>query len=374
MKKVYITALHLLQGGAEQAIVNLANGLSKRGYQVTIWCIYRLGEPAYPLLPEVRVEYLTDCAPNREKFKSALKGFRLLKVVKEGFGALKTLYLKRSSIIKCIKDTGEGIIISSRMEHNRYLARYGRQGVLKIGQYHYGDGFSKRLIRDMKGCYRGLDYFIVLNDILKAEAEKIMKSSHCRAEAIGNFLPEELSERLQKEAQGKRERIIFSAGRLSYEKGYDRLIECFIKMKTKDCRLLIAGDGPEREKIEKMAGECENVHFLGMLGHREVLEYMNSSMLYALPSRSEGFGYVIIEAQNAGLPVVSFDVPTGPQVLIRNGENGILVKDGDTDAFAGAMDRLLADEKLRQELAKAAQESVLEFSEEKIMDKWERLF
>ena len=93
-----------------------------------------------------------------------------------------------------------------------------------------------------------------------------------------------------------------------------------------------------------------------------------------MSSRFEGFGLVLIEAMSCGLPCISFNCPHGPAEIINNGDNGILVENGNVDKLARAMEELINDEKKRIEMGRRAQEYVQKYSPHKIMKMWVDLF
>ena len=103
-KEIYITALHLAHGGVEMAISLMSNAFIKKGYSVTILSLYQLGEPAYPISPRVKIEYLTDVKPNKKEFKEAIKSKNPFRILKEGFYAVKVLRLKKNALVKRIKE------------------------------------------------------------------------------------------------------------------------------------------------------------------------------------------------------------------------------------------------------------------------------
>jgi GalNAc-alpha-(1->4)-GalNAc-alpha-(1->3)-diNAcBac-PP-undecaprenol alpha-1,4-N-acetyl-D-galactosaminyltransferase len=109
----------------------------------------------------------------------------------------------------------------------------------------------------------------------------------------------------------------------------------------------------ELKQKAKDIGVYENVTFLGQV--KEVDKLLAESSIFVLPSRLEGFPNALCEAMAAGLPSICFDcIPSGD--VITNGEDGFIVPDGDTDALAHTMHRLIEDEELRKNIsAKALQ-------------------
>jgi glycosyltransferase involved in cell wall biosynthesis len=98
------------------------------------------------------------------------------------------------------------------------------------------------------------------------------------------------------------------------------------------------------------------------------------SAIYAMSSRSEGFPMVLLEAMGCGLPLVSFDCPTGPADIIQDGVNGLLVPDGDVKALAAALNRLIEDPALRRRMGAAGVERAQEYAPARIAERWVRLF
>ncbi len=169
--------------------------------------------------------------------------------------------------------------------------------------------------------------------------------------------------------------FVVAVGRLEYCKGFDSLIRAFGKaVQGTDWSLVILGEGPEGPRLRAMAGALgveKHLHFAGT--RRDVLAVMKRAGLFVLSSRYEGFPNALLEAMSCGLPVISFDCPSGPREIIRHGVDGILVPPGDVDAMAKAMARMMADEGERQRLGIRAQEVVQRFSAERVMGMWEEL-
>lgn len=174
---------------------------------------------------------------------------------------------------------------------------------------------------------------------------------------------------------GEGERMVLAAGRLTHVKGFDLLLESWALLERDfpDWRLCIAGEGEDREKLLALIRErgLKAVELPGRVPDMEA--WYGRSAFYALPSRDEGFGMVLIEAMSCGRPAVSFACKAGPREIIRDGVNGFLVPEGDTAAFAERMRRLMASPELRREMGERARESLGAFDRETVLDQWEEL-
>lgn len=169
---------------------------------------------------------------------------------------------------------------------------------------------------------------------------------------------------------------VISAGRLTYEKGFDRLIKSWQRIYEKhpDWKLDIYGEGPENENLTDLiqSYKLTEVITIHSFTTNIIQEYINSS-IYALPSNYEGFGLVLIEAMACGIPCVSFDCPYGPSEIISNKEDGILVNNNDTEALASAINYLIENSSLRQKYGQNAKENAKRFLSRKIMEQWNQL-
>ena len=131
---------------------------------------------------------------------------------------------------------------------------------------------------------------------------------------------------------------IITIGRLSPEKGQKDLIDVF-KMVNKELpktKLFIVGDGPLKKELENYTKELKltnKIIFTGFLGNKEKEKYILDSSIFILPSYTESFGLVLIEAMSYGLPCIAFDSSDGARELLKNNV-GILVKDRDKEKMA----------------------------------------
>lgn len=154
----------------------------------------------------------------------------------------------------------------------------------------------------------------------------------------------------------ERKHLILCAGRLSFEKGQDRLIEAFALIENKDdWKVVLTADGPFKSQLKKLVQEkslTEKVIFTGKVDDIDLL-YSESS-LFVLPSRIEGFPNALTEAMAAGLPCICFDSFPADEIIVH-GEDGFILKDGDVIALSEMMRSLMADPGLRKAVGDKAE-------------------
>ncbi len=168
--------------------------------------------------------------------------------------------------------------------------------------------------------------------------------------------------------------FIVSMGRLSHEKGFDLLLEAFSQCHEKTWSLVIMGEGGERASLEKLAEELgieSRVHFVGNIKHP--VPVLKQADLFVMPSRIEGFPNALVEAMCCQLPVISFDCPTGPAEIIRNGIDGVLVPHKQVEQLADAINNLIKAPEKRHKLSSKAPEVTQRFSLESVINQWETL-
>lgn len=172
------------------------------------------------------------------------------------------------------------------------------------------------------------------------------------------------------------DKVLLFVGRLERkQKGIDMLLdiaeELFHHRGYGDWKLRIIGNGSgykDTEEDIRRHGLEDQVELLGE--REEVIPFYREASVFVSTSRWEGFGLVITEAMECGLPVVSFRTD-GPSEIIRDGQDGILIDNYRKDQFADALERLMTDEELRRRMGTAATERAEEFNLAHILEKWE---
>jgi glycosyltransferase involved in cell wall biosynthesis len=158
------------------------------------------------------------------------------------------------------------------------------------------------------------------------------------------------------------EKIIGIVGRLTPVKNHELFLRAakWVSDRNSNCRFLIIGDGPLRQKLEGLALRLsieDLVIFTGWVD--QIAPFMNLMDLMVMTSHSEGFGYVLLEGMACGKPVVATSVSEIPRIIIH-GKTGLLIPPGDHQALAKSIEILIRNHKLRKEIGQRARQSVAE--------------
>ncbi len=215
--------------------------------------------------------------------------------------------------------------------------------------------------------------------VSKAVKDKIIQEKLAK-EAVYIYNPidfeeiEELKEKFLPEVQN----YILAAGRMNNDiKQFDRLIIAYSKshLPQKSIDLVIIGEGKNKEKYIELAKNHGVESRVKFLGHKEnPFPYYKNAIFTVLSSRNEGFPNVLIESLATETPVVSFDCFSGPNEIIQNGENGILVANQDFEKLTQAMDTFYEDNKLYEYCKNNAKSSIMHLKRETIGQLWLNLF
>ena len=168
---------------------------------------------------------------------------------------------------------------------------------------------------------------------------------------------------------------LITVGRFDKQKGYDNLskVAANVLSKYPDWQWDIYGSGDEEIKDELVkqlsrAGVLSQVNFMGNVKGIENI-YPNHG-IYVMTSRYEGLPLVLLEAKQYGLPIVSFNCPTGPSEIVLDGENGYLIHNFDTNEMSNKICGLIENEELRVSFSKNSMKNTEKFSKDKILKQW----
>jgi GalNAc-alpha-(1->4)-GalNAc-alpha-(1->3)-diNAcBac-PP-undecaprenol alpha-1,4-N-acetyl-D-galactosaminyltransferase len=371
----------LTGGGAERVATTMANYWAAKGWEVTILTTdFGSESPCYGLHPSVshvdlssprfRVhpeesqasarldDLMHDCSrPERAVLiPEAAHILRMRRAIVSTSPEAAISYIDRTNIcvLVAIRGLGVPVIVSEQCDPNNSSL-----------------GAGWELLR--RRLYPEARYVAVLTDESLGYFSSL---AHMRGRIIPNALTPAVFAHSDEVPQQRHGKTLMAMGRLAHEKGFDLLLSAFAVVATKhrDWTLEILGEGPIRAYllscIQKHGLE-ERVLMSGFT--RRPFDALRRADLFALSSLDEGFPNVLLEAMACGLPVVSFDCPSGPRHIIRNGVDGVLVPPRDAKAMAAALDHLMGDEAERKRLASKAREVVERFGVAKVMSMWEEL-
>jgi len=343
-------------GGAERVLSDMANYWATKGWCITVITVAGDEIPDfYPLQPGV------------QRLRLGLAGETQGVFQKLGNNLRKVWHLRRE--IRAIHPDA----VISFMDVNNVLTLLATISMgLRVFASERIDPAVNTNIGHVWAVLRGRVYRRAAAVVGQTRIVAIWLEAHCRANAV--TIPNPLRELPL--PQSVREKMVLSVGRLDRQKGHDVLIEAFARVHAQfsDWRLVILGEGTERDSLHRLAvslGISTIVDMLGCVNDPE--QWMARAGLVVQSSRLEGFPNVVMEAMAMGAAVISTDCRSGPSELIRDGENGRLVPVDDVARLAMAMAELMADQKERGRLGISAMEIRQRYAQEKIMSHWERL-
>ena len=374
LKLVYITPALYMAGGVERVLTLKANYFAEHfGYDITIILTEGKDKPLfYPLSNKIKVINLNI-------------GFEELwtcSFIKKIFVYLKKQRQFKKTLTKELMCIRPNITISLLRREINFINDI-KDGSRKIGELHVNRAnyrnfeandsnfiktlFAKFWMHSLVAKLKKLNRFVVLTEEDK-DAWPELKNIRVIPDPL-SFLPTKYSELM--------ERRVIAVGRYVYQKGFDMLLQAWSKIDKlyPDWQLAIFGDGdrtPYEKQMKTFGVDAKRCHLNGPTPNIQQ-EYVNSS-IFVFSSRFEGFGMVLVEAMACGLPVVSFDCPCGPKDIVKDGEDGLLVENGNIDLLASSLSRLMNDETLRQSMSKAGLKNVQRFNIEQIAEQWRLLF
>lgn len=337
-KKVTLLSLHLRVGGIEKAICSLANMLVD-DYDVEIVNVYKLCEPSFYIDERVKITYLsTDLQPNKEEFKYAVKNKRFIKIITEGFKALRVVLKKRSLIKHAAKDNDGDIIISTTLAFNKRFSKYQKNKLLIAWEHCHPDRDPKYPKKVYKAVKR-FDLFIPASKSIYDYYKEYLTGPQCL------YLPLCI-DNIPSERATLNTNQITVMGRLSKEKAYDDMLRVFKKVldQNPDAILNVVGDGDERSSLSILADQLEiseSVIFHGNTVGDKKDEIMKNTSVFVTTSHYESFGLVLLEAMSYGIPCVSFDSAKGSLDIIDDGKDGFIIKDRNLDDMASKIVELM---------------------------------
>ncbi len=171
-------------------------------------------------------------------------------------------------------------------------------------------------------------------------------------------------------------KTILCVGRLTYQKGFDLLIEAWSQVahELTGWQILIVGGGEDEKMLKSMADQKNVSDSLIFLGQQKNMDqFYRQASFFCMSSRFEGLPMVLLEAQSYGLPIVSFDCDTGPAEIITHGNNGYLVECFDTNDLSFYLKKIISDQNEFNKLIENSFDNIKKFQIEGISIVWDNL-
>lgn len=365
-----------LIGGAERQVDTLARRLLKKG---------------------IKVRVVTEKKEKDWKQDEIINGIPVKRIPFPEIRLLGSMVLFLSLFLYLFKTRKEYDIIHVHIaKYFAFIAAIigshtGKKVIIKISGWEELDKGILNEQQRKKPLYRLLtwgikkaDYFIAVSK----EIESALKRCNFPSDRIV-YLPNGVDTELfyppeKEEKQSLREKINIKAsiagifvGRLVNEKGLTYLINAWkdITIRNPDAKLYLLGNGYLLKRLKDMTSEYnlkDNLVFKGTVDN--VYDYLKSADLFILPSVTEGLSNTMLEAMATGLPVVGTRI-SGNEDLIINKKNGFLVPPKDSKALSEAIQTLLTDKNLRENMGKSSRRIIEErYSIDKIVDRYLELY
>lgn len=371
MRIIYCIAGTYNSGGMERVLTNKANYLVNQGHDVIIVTTDQRGQDSFFLLDKRIVCY--DLGINYEKNNG--KSF-INKLLYYPFKQWK----HKKRLTNLLNNLHADIVVSMFCNDISILPQIN-DGSKKVLEAHFSR--FKRLQYGRKGLWKLADEWRSKNDErVVSHFDRFVVLTKEDRKYWGNIpnmqvIPNARTYTFNQPAKLDNKTVI-AVGRYNYQKGFDRLIEAWslVCRKIDDWQLGIIGDGDLRQdllcQIAKKGLNGKVV--LKKMSSDEMKDaYLNAS-IFALSSRYEGLPMVLLEAQAAGLPCVSFACKCGPKDVIDDGVNGFLVDDEDVRGLADRLLYLIEHDDLRKRMGESAYQNSERYAEEAIMRRWQNLF
>jgi glycosyltransferase involved in cell wall biosynthesis len=371
---VYIFLEHAWgMGGTIRTSFMLASHLAERGRPVEIISMRRARtEPAIPFPPGATVSALVDRTRALGLAARLLDRLPSVLIHPYDYAYPRASLWTDVSLVRRLRAIGSGVLIGTRPAFSIVAARLAPPGVSAVGvenmNYHSHRG---PLTRDMRRVYGRFDGLVVLTGEDERDYRGLLGEGATRIARIPNALPA-----LDGGAASLDAPLVVAAGRLTGQKGFDLLIEAFalVLREEPSWKLRIYGDGSARGELQRMIDSLGVGSSVSLMGTTtDIGSAFAEASVFALSSRFEGFGMVIVEAMSKGLPVVSFNCPRGPAEIITDGIDGLLVPAEDVEALAAALLDLIRSPVLRRRMGAAGLEKASQFSPERIGERWDAL-
>ena len=371
-------------GGMQRVIAGAANALAEH-HKVDLISYYNRQETSYyPLHPSIELinknqSYITGKSLLRRAVQWVVRQW---KPVLPAALAAYAYYPKKmvSDLAETLQKGGYDCVIASGAQATIPLgmAAPKLKGMRLIGWHHnsyriYFQTPGMAFYAQRKLAEKMLAQLDCLVTLTGRDALEYQEKMHLNCKYIYN----PLSFRSEEKSDVSKKNLLFVSRLEVQQKGLDFLAdiaeELFHRRGYRDWKLQIVGSGSGYRQLETWIQERKLMDQVELLGEqKEVQKFYWNASVFLSTSRWEGFGVVITEAMECGLPVVAFETD-GPMEIISAGENGYLIPKYQVEQFADVVEKLMTDEELRWKMSRNAIKRAGDFYPEKVMEKWEEL-
>ena len=306
------------------------------------------------------------------------------------YGLLRRIILKlilqrehRAKLKELLFKEKANVVVSTLTHEVNFITTI-KDGSKKILEFHFCKG-HKRKMADAFGfnvltrlayyfqCWREehvlipkFDQFIVLTKEDQEKWKPLVPNVKC----ISNMLS------FSGEAAMLESKKVIAVGRFDAQKRFDHLIQIWAKVSKihPDWTLHIYGQGRDEKRLNKLISTLGCRSALLHSPSTEIKKFYMTSSIFVMTSSYEGLPMTLLEATSCGLPVVTYDFPSGPSDVIQDGVNGFIVEQGNIDKFVKRLSEIMTDIELRKYLGKNAYALSRRYSVDVIMRQWVELF
>ncbi|NUN09120.1 MAG: glycosyltransferase family 4 protein [Ignavibacteriaceae bacterium] len=349
-------ALHLV-GGTERSIINLANGLADENYEVILISLVNSGEStSFALHQNINLIRLNILG----KFVSTFG--RILALPGVLLSIRHNILKHKSDRVICFGEKMNILIVLSLL--------FNKTRLILSENYPPGIHYINPLWR----LLRSLTYRKAWNITVLTPDDIDYFHKGVRNKVIS--IPNIINNPGRRKDLNFKSKVVIAIGRLDVVKRYDLLINAFsiVGKKYPDWKLEIWGEGPMKNELNEQIKKLDLESSVLLKGvTKDIYPELLRANFLVLSSQYESFGYVICEAMSVGIPVVSFDCPSGPRHIIRHNVDGLLIPFGDTEELANGIIKLIEEEGLRIEMGNKALDVLNRFSTKSIISEWSKL-
>lgn len=352
MKLLFVGYLHGF-GGAEKMIIALANAMVDKGHDVYLVSLAE-NNPKYPISENIHYKYLEE-----------VQGNKLI--------AIKNRYDKLKKVIQQLEPD---LIVNFWFQSTYFCAFMGKKIAQKTIYAERGDPFDKEY-NGLLGVVRRISFKRIRGFVFqskgaqKAFGDKIINRSciiHNPVFVKTNSLC----------IQNNKEKRIVTVGRLHKQKNQLLLIEAYslLPLEFKDYILEIYGDGEMKNFLQDKINEKKLSNKIILKGtYSDIHQRIIGASLFVLSSDYEGLPNALLEAMSLGIPCISTDCrPGGAKEVLKNGKSGIIVERGNKQQLAEAMEYLIRNPLVAEQMAAVAKKEINNYLPDHIYQEWDNYF